>query len=91
MSAETFFSIFKTESMKQAEKLKEEEQERENAKASLHADFADNGLRQLTTQQIQDISRRFQEANQTDVPESHIRYALNSEYAQGDADKAFEL
>ncbi|KAB5563014.1 ubiquitin carboxyl-terminal hydrolase [Coniochaeta sp. 2T2.1] len=75
MSAETFFSIFKNESARQA----------------LACRLADNDLRQLTTEQIQDISRRFQQKNQPDVPESHIRYALNSEYAHGDADKAFEL
>lgn len=45
----------------------------------------------LTSQQIQEITRRLHRLNFTDVTDLHIRYALNSRYAEGDADRALEL
>lgn len=45
----------------------------------------------LTPVQIQDIIRGLHRLNLTDVTDLHIRYALNSRYAEGDADRALEL
>jgi hypothetical protein len=41
--------------------------------------------------QISDISKRLTELNYHNISDEHVRYALQSKFAEGDVDKAVEL
>ena len=53
---------------------------------------ATRGNASLTSrEQIEDISKRLQDAKYDDISQELVRYALNSKFAAGDVDKAVEL